>query len=372
MSSPNRESVEKTSVFPVGSAGRRELRRALVRSTDPAGTIQAFQQSHSLHSMMAKAFGTTPRYKARDESDSNVESLDTDSVMLFLSHLGVTQYDVHKRISDTLLKELEDEIRNAQSQEPLLELLKSSWAYATKFPDSELRPVVLAVLKKLGEETPLAVLTALAERDEGKLRHAEIFHHLSPLLKRLVWEADWNQRIPLEPDTEPKAYLEQVKSSLLFETIEPLTEQYYSSKLLVESANRPFVASIRERRMLTTQRRASTSAIPTTGAATGGVGSVLRGSQQQSTTTTESHSSGKAVLQLRDLLCDSVGSSSSYRPKLLYAILSILIAQHGANEKFFLGGAEHLHCTLVADLLLSTGGPLPKAYTYVLMLARIL
>jgi hypothetical protein len=50
----------------------------------------------------------------------------------------------------------------------------------------------------------------------------------------------------------------------------------------------------------------------------------------------------------------------------------MLMAQHGALEKGFQLGADSLHCTLVADILLSAGGPLPKAYQHVLSLARTL
>jgi hypothetical protein len=50
----------------------------------------------------------------------------------------------------------------------------------------------------------------------------------------------------------------------------------------------------------------------------------------------------------------------------------MLMAQHGAMEKGFQLGAQSLHCTLVADVLLSAGGPLPKAYQHVLSLARTL
>ena len=96
------------------------------------------------------------------------ETLDTDSVMTFLSHLGVRQHEVHKRISDTLMKALIDEIRKSGAgggssnnngggggsmssahKDRLLDLLKSCWMYATTIP--ELRPVLWAVLKQLGE-----------------------------------------------------------------------------------------------------------------------------------------------------------------------------------------------------------------------------
>ena len=43
------------------------------------------------------------------------------------------------------------------------------------------------------------------------------------------------------------------------------------------------------------------------------------------------------------------------------------------NDAFVIGGAQHLYCTLVADiLLLSAGGPLPKPYNDILTLARTL
>jgi len=365
MSSIDKKSKDKTPLFPVGPAGKRELRRALVRSTDPAATIQAFQKKHSLHSMMAHAFETVPQNQAEKKGNKRpVESLDTDSVMTFLTHLGVSQHEVHKRIADTLLKQVEDEIRKTESEEPLLKLLQSSWVYATTIP--ELRPVVWSVLKQLGDKTPLAVLIALGERDDqGAMKHPDIFKPLQPLLKRLVFEADWQSKIPLEPDNTPKKYLEQVKSTLLFETLEPLLDQYCNNKILVNSANRPFVATARERRMLTTQRRALTSAVAST---TTGAGGNIRSAPSAPNPLT----SGKAVVQLRNLLCNVVGTASSYRPKLLHSLLSILMAQHGALEGGFLLGADHLHCTLVADILLSAGGPLPKAYQHLLSLARIL
>lgn len=337
--------------FPVGPAGKRELRNELKATTNPAKTIQEFQESHSLHTMMAKAFGTVPatKFKNTRNTAGTLEALDSDSVMTFLSHLGVRQHDVHKRVSDSLLQQLCEEIRKTVQEEPLLDLLQACWAYATTI--SELRPVLWAVLKQLGSKTPLAVLTALTERDkDGALRHAEIFRPLPASLKRLCWEADWDNRIPFDHlSNEPVLYLEQVKATVLYETIHPYIEDYLKNQLLCEAANRPFCATISERRILTTQRRALTKTSTTTAPAAGAL------------------TSGKAVSHLRSLLCDT-----TYRPKLLYAILSILMAQHGATDKVFLGGAQHLHCTLASDLLLSAGGPLPKAYTDVMTLSRAL
>jgi hypothetical protein len=388
----------KTAVFPVGVAGRRELRRALVRSTDPSDTIQKFQRSHSLHSMFARAFGTNSRHEVPDESNKSnddedgprVESLDTDSALTFLSHLGVSQHEVHKRIADTLMRQLEGEIRKTQNEAPLLDLLKSCWIYAPTIP--ELRPVLWAVLKQLGVRTPTAVLKALAEQDAaGELKHAEIFRPLPSLLKRLVWETDWEDKVPAQIvlESDNKTFLERVESTLLSRTILPHLQQYCQNDFLVQQANRPFVATVRERRILTTQRRALTAGSTTTTASTT-AGSTSpsrssgptklssltsRGSTGATTATAtvseSSMTSGKSIASIRQLLSDSTGGTASFRPKLLCAVLSMLIAKHGSLEDDLLGCADHLHCTLVADLLLSATG-LPKAYQQVLRLATVL
>jgi uncharacterized protein YaaW (UPF0174 family) len=330
--------------FPVGPAGRRELRRALVKSNDPAQTIHSYQQSHSLHAMVARAFNTVPRHEAGE--DQVVESLDTDSVLAFLSHLGVSQHEVHKRISDSLRTQLEDEIRKVQDKEPLLNLLRNCWPYATSIP--ELRPILWAVLKQLGSDTPLAVLERLAERDEktGTLKHEEVWHPLPPLLKRLVWEADWDQRVGSSDPDDPNDFYKLVDSTLFGNQVQPIENDYCQQKFLVDSTNRPFVASLRERRMVTSHRRALATSV--------------------STSTTSDLST--AVSQLRQMLA---GETPAYRPKLLNAVLSILMARHGIRKDTgLLGGASYLQCTLVADILLS--GPLPKAYQHVLALARTL
>ena len=343
-----------------------------------------------------------------------VESLDTDSVMTFLSHLGVKQYEVHKRISDTLLKQLDDEIRKTKNEESLLDLLRESWSYAVSLP--ELRPIIWSVLRQLGEKTPQAVLQALAERqddddDDGgddnnkngsssssSLKHADIFRPLPALLKKLVWEGDWIARFPTESssssDQVPKAFFRDCEKTLLYETIYPLVTQYCTNTTLCESANRPFVASNRERRLLTTQRRAlnssssssssmdksitattttTTTAAGLLGNSGGGGGGGGKSSSNTKDKTQDNVSSSKAISQLRVFLSDSGGGTTalSFRPKLLYALMTMLIARHGMQEHCILGGATHLHCTLVSDVLLSSGGPLPKAYHHVQNLVRI-
>ena len=330
--------------FPVGPVGKRNLRKVLTQSTDPAKAISEYQKENSLHTMMAKAFGTRPSHDDNDGAEGTAESLDSDSVMEFLSHLGVRKYEVHKRVSDMLLKQLDDCIKHANVQQNL-ELLRNAWPYATTI--AELRPVLWAVFKHLGEKTPKNALLSLAEEDDsGSLKHAEIFQLLPPQTKRLVFEADWEHRISYRESEKPKEFLSKARATLLLKSVEPLFQEYFNDTSLRAAADKPFVPSRFERKIATSQRRALKF-------------------------NTEGSSSGRVISQIRDILCDiSSAGSSVYRPKLLNAVLSALMSSHGLQKTEFLGGSEHLHCTLAADLLLSTSGPLPKAYTYVLTLAR--
>jgi hypothetical protein len=361
---------KKAKTFPIGETGKRELRKAL-KNASGYEVIKSFQQSHSLHAMVSHGFGTQPRYQAaaqtRSKGKETVETLDSDSVMEFLSHLGVTQHSVHKRVSSVLLRQLEDEIRKTTDDELLKELLKLVWKYVHLMAES--RPIIWAILRQLGEKTPSDVLMALAKRDEkGGLKHEEIYRPLPDLLQKLVWEADWADRVPQEPDMEPADYLKTVSSTILYETMYPYVEQYCSNKILVNSANRPFVGSIRDRRVMTSHRRAVKAS--TTSHAVGGAGSLIRGSA--AVNKKEEPASSNAVNQLRKYLAESPLPSSVYRPRILSALLSILLCQHGSQKETFLGGADYLQCTLVSDILLSAGGPLPKTYDHVHSLARTL
>jgi len=396
---------KKTPAFSIGAKASRDVRNALNKksSKKPQEIIADYQKNRSLHSMFAKAFGTTPNYEADDNDDSNVESLDTDSVLQFLGHLGTSKYEVHKRIGDALQKQLEGELRkvnSANSEDALLNLLFNCWSYATT--NSEFRPILWAVLKQLGTKTPRAVLQALAEREKKsrKLKHAEIFRPLSPLLKRLVWEADWADKVPAVKENNfscnCRKYTQMIESTLLYETIQPLIEKYTSTPLLVESSVNFFVPSQMERRLLTSSRRAlvNSASVATASPTRAGVTTsttasytavaVSASTNNASTNTTPPSDSlsqaGKSVSQIRNMLSDISRGSVSYRPDLLHAALSILMAKHGAQASVslegtstgLLAGASHLHCTLVADILLSSGGPLPKIYSNVHRLARIL
>ena len=367
--------------------GKREVRRALKKSTNPKETIEKFQQKNGLHSMLAQAFGTVPEYDDEvvggDNNNNKKESLDTDSVLAFLKYLGVSQYEVHKRISDTLQKNLEDEIRKVHNQAALESLLQNSWKFAVQVP--ELRPILWAVLKQLGEKTPPAVLKELGKTDNGKLKYAEIFKPLPSLLKRLVWEADWDSKVTdhlalSSSEEDPKQYQTLVQSTLFFAEVQPLIETYCSSSHLVEHAKQFFVTTQTERRCITTQRRAlASSTLTSTATSKTSAASLLGSSSKASTTTntttaTSSHSptsgSGKAVSELRKLLGKTASGTASYRPKLLHALLSMLMAQHASSKVLLL--QPNLHCTLVSDILLSAGGPLPKIYAHLHTLARLL
>ena len=334
-------SAASDSKWPLGARGRRVVEKKLTNTNKPEETIRDFQRDNSLHTFMARAFGTTPHYMVSGETNQVVESLDTDSILEFLSHFGVSRLDVHKRVSDALLIQLEDEIRKTHGTTPLLNLLSRIWFNATKIP--EMRPVVLAILKKLGSDTPLRVLQELTKQKE---EYVEMWHLLPPLLKRLVWETDWDERVEEKDPDDPEAYYELVTSTMFAKKVQPIVDTYCHGKVLVESANRPFVASLRERRIVTSHRRALLK-----GAAANTAPDVTR-----------------AVSEMRQVLA---GETPAYRPKLLNSLLSILIARHGlVKDTELLGGATYLHCTLVADILLS--GPLPKAYQQVLTLARAL
>eukprot|EP00537_Pseudo-nitzschia_pungens_P012247 CAMPEP_0172386622 /NCGR_PEP_ID=MMETSP1061-20121228/4099_1 /TAXON_ID=37318 /ORGANISM="Pseudo-nitzschia pungens, Strain cf. pungens" /LENGTH=1045 /DNA_ID=CAMNT_0013116025 /DNA_START=187 /DNA_END=3324 /DNA_ORIENTATION=+ len=411
MSSKNK----KMPTFSIGLKAGVDVKKALSKSKDPAETIASYQKTRSLHAMFAKAFGTRTQYEVEETNNNsngnrnggsntaNVESLDTDSVMKFLGHMGVSQYLVHKRIGDALQKELENELRKVTSEQALLHLLQNCWQYAVS--NAEFRPILWAVLKQLGAKTPLAVLKKLAEREKktGKLKHADIFRPLPPLLKRLVWEADWADKVPIVKENSAainsKKYLQMVESTLLHETVQPLIEKYTSTPLLVESSGKFFVNSVTERRVLTSARRALTNSVSVTASTSTSTStnSPTRSGAAQSLLTTTKPSiapgatgssnapeslvqAGKSVSQIRNMLSDMSRGASSYRPNLLHAILSILMAQHGARAPIattgtfngLLVGPAHLHCTLVTDILLSSGGPLPKQFVHVHSLARVL
>jgi nickel-dependent lactate racemase len=380
MSSPTKpasvsKSAKKAALSAFGATGQRVLKRAFQTAKGKSGdqVVREFQQANSLHSMMATAFDTKPRYENEEaqlgKDVETTESLDTDSVLEFLSHLGVSHLQAHKRISEHLSKRLTDEIEKTTDHGSLLVLLPDVWAATVKFEQKQLSPIISSILKKLGEATPEAVLLALAERnDDGSLKNQ--FIALPEFLHKLVWEADWNHQILGSVSVDPKTYLEKASKTLFFQQLNPFVEQYCTNKFLVRSANTPFVNNKRDRQINTTHRRALTAnsaAPPVAGSAP------LHLGKGNASATTDDASSGNAIVNLRDFLKDdSPEHKLVYRPKLFHALLSILMARHGSYDETFLGGADFLHCSFLSDILLSAGGPLPNSYDDLLSLARCL
>ena len=451
MSKSNPKQSSNAILFPVGKQASKQAKQALFSSKNPVETISNFQQTHSLHSFLSKAFGTTSVYtlpnkkgsnssglsnsakrvtrgdvelkQSREEQGVTIEPLEPDSVLTFLNHLGVSRYEIHKKIGDTLRSKLESEIQkvdlkksgkghSSSGKETLLELLKSTWDYRD-IP--ELRPIFVTLVKKLGEETPLEVLILLAKKDVAKqssstsgeeggtitLKYGELLNQFGLPMKRLVWEADWSSVVRGDGQlvNESSKNLDSIgtlhSNNILCDMVRPIVHDYTSDPNLVNAANFAFPTAIRDKKMDTVKRRAisanTNTATVSTSVLTGTLSNLTAQSMKKqsakdetnventntssSTTTIESdsnntNSAGLALAKLKEVM----GS----RPKLLTAVLNMLIAEHGLrftktkhHRTSIIGGSSYLHCTLVADTILSYGH-LPKYYEPVQVLAKIL
>lgn len=445
---PSRLAQANPRQYPVGPLARRNLRQALRSSgTDPATTITTYQRQHSLHAMLARSFGTVPNYEAdsNDAGDNKtehtpVEPFDPTPALQFLHHLSpaLTHATIHQRLASTLLTTLESDIErtslaNPQCVQALLGLLSSAWSFVAV---PELRPVVSALVKKLGEGTPRELLVRLAEREvvevdaatiSGadskrtivRLKHAALMQQFAPKMKRLVYEADWESNhgpastaagasakvANVDPSGEGSLHSPNVLSDL----IRPAVVEYCDDDKVKRGADLAFVQSVRERRVHTVARRVVSAASAASAFSGGGAGGVAKttttalasltgvggGSKSSggmaaddkskdastATTAASTSSSAHAVGTIRDIIGD--------RPKLLGAVMNMLIAEHGkhapaessasntnsstanANAETVLGGSSYLHCTLAADVLL-TQKQLPRQYEHVGILAKIL
>ena len=308
----NSEQQQQQLLFPIGKKAKQEFLKVFRKTSDPYGTISFYQKTHSLHTFLAKGLGTVPKHEQQrrkddedsDDDDTNgdddsddssndetnsingYESTDTESsqeketfnpepVLTFLSHLGISRCEMHNRISTALRIELEDEIsrtflgrdkKNDIGRERLSELLMS----AMKWHDIPMiRPVVAAVLRKLGDLTPLSILAGLAKRKgsssniavttiatkEGQtLVYGDLLRGLGPQLRRLVHEAEFcrdvrgdGERIGPIPQPQsnsqhsqndvnlPPAHLNG--TSLLVEMVRPAVVEYVSDINLRRAAD---------------------------------------------------------------------------------------------------------------------------------------
>jgi len=455
--------------FPTGASARRELKRLLQNTKDPKRTITTFQKKHSLHSFLARGFGTVPSHEANSKDvffknqqlkylnaggeegyekkvrsllskETNddaiapvIEPFEPESALTFVGHFGVSRHEMHSKISDALRSAVEDnisgvDVNDPKSVEVLLKLLASALPYHVV---PELRPVSVNLVKRLGEKTPVEVLKLLASKNKVKddggggssnagkstpssLIYGEVLQGLGPNLRRLVWEADWNSLIrgdgiPLDQTSNPHTsvssslltdpYLGTIRANnILADMVRPVVEEYVTDKELVKYSDLAFVGTVREKYIHTQKRRTAslgmagststnttncTSKILSGNNNTLSLASVISGNKTNTFSNTKgkensstlssskkndsSHtqSSGSAVTKLKKII--------GLRPNLLAAVLNMLIAEHGSltSNESILGGSKYLHCTLVADILISYGN-LPRQYEHLGILANIL
>jgi len=378
--------------FPSGpTASKKHIKLAFRNSTDARTTITNFQQSNSLHSMFAKAFHT----KLEDE-------MDPSAPLDFLSHLGISRYDLHSRVASALRTSLEDEIqrmpiaplKNNNITTPgeaghtaLLNLLKSAW----KFRDvPELRPVLVTVLKRMGDYTPVPMLRLLATKQQhidnttiissSTLKNAELVSQLGPHLQRLIWEADWDAKVESISNTSSNKSsnegeddeLTLAGSTILADLLRSSVNSYISDSALAKAADLAFVGTVSERRYATKQRRmvgankdegrTNVETISTL-ASIGGISS-----KDKSPITTEEASSTPSSAMAVTSIKETIGS----RPKLLGATLDMLIAEHAKQGgQSIVEGERNLSCTLVADILLAYG-KLPRSYEVLIIMTCLL
>jgi len=355
--------------------GQRNLKKILQRNPN----IPAFQKTYSLHSMYAKAFQTQASHKKNDSTraakkqkiqDNNkgmmTEPFQPDSVLQFLSHLGVSTTHVHAKIGEVLRSKLEEEVekidlRSKEGFVALSKLLIQAWE-ARDVP--ELRPVLITVIKKMAEKTPTQLLLRLADREsDGSLKYADLFAQFGLPIKRLVWEADWEKGFTASLNEDDKT-----SSSLLTDMINEQITKYCKDPDLVLIADIPFVGSISDRKIPTQQRRnvgnVTSTNLPNSSNILGKKddrGAPIKNTFEECT---------EAIQRIKEII--------GGRPNLLAAIFHILIHRHGNNFKSnsgtgnkILGGKDYLSCTLVIDILMSFGA-LPKQYEFLGILAKIL
>ena len=415
--------------FPCGATSTKcksHIKKAF-GNPDKRAAIQSFQQSNSLHSYFAKAFGTDPIHAAENNKNTgnNVEPLDPSPALEFLSHLGVSRHEVHSRVATALRSAIEDEIQRMplssaannggalsgsrgsaadgdHGHRSLLRLLGSAWLFRDV---PELRPVLICLLKRLGENTPVIMLRTLgAKKGDGssELKYADLMSQLGPHLQRLVWEADWDAKVKSADGTgNNNSMIEEELtlrgSSLMADFIQPAVKQYVNDDILVQSANLAFVGGISERRLATKSRRMEAKESDVLGGAAaadettaGALASIGVGSSKIST---KGAKDDRSTIPLSAHAIKSIKDTVGRRPKLLGSVLDMLISEYAMSgggignihsmtisesmEKLLrdggsiLGGATNLTCTLVADILLSFG-QLPRSYEALGILARIL
>eukprot|EP00957_Ditylum_brightwellii_P114936 8765582-Ditylum_brightwellii.AAC.1 len=136
-------------------------------------------------------------------------------------------------------------------------------------------------------------------------------------MKRLVWEAEYDALVEQEEEEEA---LTLQSGLLISDLVSPSVAEYTGDEVLCTQSNLSFVGTTGERKLVTNTRRNVTS-IATTAAATTKttLGETATAKSSSSATAT---ASAKAIVKIKQVLGD--------RPKLLGAVLNMLIAQHGS------------------------------------------
>lgn len=414
--------------FPCGRKSQNILRKDLLDTDNPSSTITQTREENSLNSFVSKAFGTLSSLKSRESTGHTasssikrttrgeiqqlekikskgdvIEDFQPESVLTFCKHLGVSRYEIHKAISDNLKNALEYELEKmdvTKSKEFLLDLLKSSFQFIN-VPD--LKSVFVTIVKKLGDATPVEVLELLASKsakNPKELKYSELFNAFSLDVKRLVWEADWDASIrpdglpvdkPMSQLAHPSKFSTLAEcDKLLIEIVKPSIEAYLQHEPLRNDADLAYTSSNREKRIDTERRRMPASKMSKDAVGANSSGMITSFSSKLSALTKiekspgDKQSSGTsnpddAKTNVPYLVLSALKETIGLRPKLLAAVLNILIAEHGKRvdqenvdaDMTLVNGADSLLCTLVLDILLFNG-QLPKYYEDVRLLAQTL
>jgi hypothetical protein len=179
-------------------------------------------------------------------------------------------------------------------------------------------------------------------------------------------------------------------TTILAVLIRPSVASYTNDPSLVRGANLAFVGTLAERRCATKLRRGVgvSGGAAGTAQSSGGSSTATEASGRvtmasiKSTMTSTVAAAARPMLTPTPLSAVAVASIRDVignRPKLLAAVLDMLIADHGGIDRggdgtvanSIVGGATYLTCTLVADVLLSFG-QLPRSYEVLDIMARTL
>ena len=405
ISYPTHNSINKyddNGTFLLGLAAKKELRNLLKSTTDPATTIDTFQKAHSLESCLIQGVKNAntigPNHPKANSTSSTDVSFHLEGVLTFLGHLGVSRYEAHSALHEALTSTLLETIAASnkkstavmqKKQDGLFKLLQCAWRFV-HIPD--VQPIVIHIIKALGEDTPRPVLLELAKlnkvgigggstQEEGEekksqtrptMKYAPIFEQLPMEIKQFIYEADWTHEFlgdgtlqhPEIPPTTTTTNLVHVRGALsdtvLFaQILRPMVVEYITDIQLKQDADLAFVPGIRDKKINTASRRMASSAVqhvvensslkapPLSSSSNTATSSKIHGVATTSTllkkTSTVSFNEPESSMHKYTcaLALSKIKEMIGTRPKLLGALFNILITEHGlhgAQKEFVLEG----------------------------------